>query len=107
MRRYMRLLRYLRPYRWAFVGSVVAAVFASLLDGFTFALLIPLLRVLFDVGAALPDAQTTVERMVDVAVGGWILDDDSVASLRNIVLLVLGATAAKNIGAGGESTGRR
>ena len=98
MRRYGRLLEYLRPYRWPFVGSVVAASFASMLDGFTFALLIPLLRVLFDVGAAVPDAPTAVERVIDLAVGGWILDDSNVAALRNIVLVILGATAAKNVG---------
>ena len=63
MRRYGRLLEYLRPYRWPFVGSVVAASFASMLDGFTFALVIPLLRVLCDVGAAVPDAPTAVERV--------------------------------------------
>ena len=98
MRRYGRLLAYLGPYRWAFAGSVAAASFASVLDGFTFALLIPLLRVLFDVGAAVPDAPTAVERVIDLAVGSWILGDSDLASLRNIVLVILGATAAKNVG---------
>ena len=99
MRRYGRLLEYLRPYRWPFVGSVVAASFASMLDGFTFALLIPLLRVLFDVGAAVPDAPTAVERVIDLAVGSWILGDSNLVALRNIALVILGATVAKNIGA--------
>ncbi len=98
MRRYGRLLEYLRPYRWPFVGSVVAASFASMLDGFTFALLIPLLRVLFDVGAAVPDAPTGVERVIDLAVGSWILGDSNLVALRNIALVILGATVAKNIG---------
>jgi subfamily B ATP-binding cassette protein MsbA len=98
MRRYVRLLAYLGPYRLAFAGSSAAAVFASVLDGFTFALLIPLLRVMFGVGAALPEAQTAVERVVDVAVGGWILGGDPASSLRNIILLILGATAVKNVG---------
>ncbi len=98
MRRYARLLEYLKPYRWAFIGSVAATSFASVLDGFTFVLLIPLLRVLFDVGAAVPDAPTVVERVIDLAVGSWILGDSNIASLRNIVLVILGATAAKNVG---------
>ena len=98
MRRYGRLLEYLRPYRWPFVGSVVAASFASMLDGFTFALLIPLLRVLFDLGAAVPDAPTAVERVIDLAVGSWILGDSNLAALRNIALVILAATAAKNVG---------
>ncbi len=98
MRRYARLLEYLKPYRWAFIGSVSETSFASVLYGFTFALLIPLLRVLFDVGAAVPDAPTVVERVIDLAVGSWILSDSNIASLRNIVLVILGATAAKNVG---------
>ena len=98
MGRYKRLLGYLWPHRRAFAGSMAAAVFASVLDGFTLALLIPLLRVLFEVGTALPEAQTAVERIVDVAVGGWILGDGQASSLRNIVLLVLGVTALKNVG---------
>ncbi len=98
MRRYARLLEYLKPYRWAFIGSVAATSFASVLDGFTFVLLIPLLRVLFDVGAAVPDAPTVVERVIDLAVGSWILGDSNIATLRNIVLVILGATAAKNVG---------
>jgi len=98
MGRYKRLLAYLLPYRLAFAGSLAAAVFASVLDGFTFVLLIPLLRVMFGVGSALPEAQTMVERVVDVAVGGWILGGDAASSLRNIILLILGATALKNVG---------
>jgi subfamily B ATP-binding cassette protein MsbA len=77
---------------------MAAAVIASVLDGFTLALLIPLLRVLFEVGTALPEVQTAVERIVDVAVGGWILGDGHASSLRNIVLLILGVTALKNVG---------
>jgi subfamily B ATP-binding cassette protein MsbA len=98
VRRYGRLLGYLRSYRWVFVGSLAAATAASVLDGFTFALLIPLLRVLFNVGAALPEAQTVVERVINFVAGSWILADETGSSLRNIIFLILGATVVKNIG---------
>ena len=89
MGRYARLLAYLRPYRGWFAISLVAASVASVLDGFTFALLIPLLRVLFDVGAAVAETPTVVERGIDAVASGWINTNDPVVTLRNIVLLVL------------------
>ncbi|MCZ6915953.1 MAG: ABC transporter ATP-binding protein [Gemmatimonadetes bacterium] len=97
MGRYARLLAYLRPYRGWFAISLVAASVASVLDGFTFVLLIPLLRVLFDVGAAVAETPTVVERGIDAVASGWINTNDPVTSLRNIVLLVLAATALKNV----------
>ncbi|MBI2614678.1 MAG: hypothetical protein HYW52_03155, partial [Gemmatimonadetes bacterium] len=51
MARLRRLLGYLRPYAGAFAAGVLAAVVASALDGFTFALLIPFLRLLFGLPA--------------------------------------------------------
>ena len=98
MRRYRRLLRYLHPYRGAFLISLTAAVVASALDGFTFVLLIPLLRVLFDVGSALAAAPTPIERILDFVAGGVISGDNAAAALRNIVLLILLATVLKNVG---------
>ena len=98
MRRYRRLLAYIRPYRRAFAVSLVAALVASTMDGFTFALLIPLLRLLFDVGAALADVPTGVERVLAWVVGDLINGGgDPAASLRHIVLLVLFAIVVKNL----------
>ena len=57
-----RLFAYLRPYRGVFAASLAAATIASVLDGVTFALLIPFLRVLFGAGTMLPDTPTGVER---------------------------------------------
>ena len=47
MRTELRLLRQVRPYRTPFVLSMVTSVLASLLDGTTVIVLIPLLRLLF------------------------------------------------------------
>lgn len=97
MGRFRRLLRYLGPYRAAFMAAFVAAVVASTLDGFTFALLIPFLRLLFDQGATLPDAATVVERFLDALVGPLVHTGDRWTALRNVVLLILGTVAIKNV----------
>ena len=64
-----RLLGYLRPYRRLFLLSLVGAVVASVLDGFSFSLLIPFLRLLFGAGTALPDAPNVVERVLGAVTG--------------------------------------
>ena len=97
MRRYARLLSYLRPYRGWFAISLVTASVASVFDGFTFALLIPLLRVLFEVGTAVAETPTAVERVIGAVASWWITMDDPLASLRNIVVLILVATVLKNV----------
>ncbi len=97
MRRYARLLSYLRPYRGWFAISLVTASVASVFDGFTFALLIPLLRVLFEVGTAVAETPTAVERVIGAVASWWITTDDPLASLRNIVVLILVATVLKNV----------
>lgn len=96
MGRFRRLLDYLRPYRSVFTVTFVAAVVASTLDGFTFALLIPFLRLLFDAGASLAEAPTLVERVLDATVGNLLYTGDRWSALRNVVLLILGTVAVKN-----------
>jgi subfamily B ATP-binding cassette protein MsbA len=88
---------FIRPYTGALVLTFVAAVLASVLDGFTFALLIPFLRLLFGSGASLAaETPTIVERVLDVVVG-FALTGDRGAALRNVVLCILAAVAVKNM----------
>ena len=89
MERFRRLLGFLRPYTGALAVTLLAAVVASVLDGFTFALLIPFLRLLFGATSAIvSDAPTVVERMLEVFVG-FALSADRVTALRNVVLIIL------------------
>jgi subfamily B ATP-binding cassette protein MsbA len=90
-----RLLGYLRPYAWLFLAGVVAAGIASVLDGFSFTLLIPFLRLLFGSTAA-ADSPSAVDRLLDLVVGRFISAGDTAAALRNIVILILAAVALKN-----------
>jgi subfamily B ATP-binding cassette protein MsbA len=92
-----RLLGFLSPYSGALGLTFIAAVVASVLDGLTFALLIPFLRLLFgSEGGILVEAPTAVERLLD-AVIGFAVGVDRGAALRNIVLFIVAAVAVKNV----------
>ncbi len=97
MQRFRRLLGFLRPYTGALALTLSAAVVASVLDGFTFALLIPFLRLLFGATSAfLTDAPTFVERVLESLVG-FALVVDRTTALRNVVLIILATFFVKNV----------
>ena len=92
-----RLLFFLRPYAPLVALSLVAAAISSALDGFSFILLIPFLRVVF--GATVPDGgmPNAVERLLDGTVG-WLLNDRPVdVAFRNVALIILVVVAVKNV----------
>ena len=97
MQRFRRLLGFLRPYTGALSLTLAAAVVASVLDGFTFALLIPFLRLLFgETSAFLAEAPTALERVLNAMVG-FALSADRVTALRNVVLIILATFVVKNV----------
>ncbi|MBE0595449.1 MAG: ABC transporter ATP-binding protein, partial [Gemmatimonadales bacterium] len=96
MSRYRRLFGFTRPYRPSFAIAFAAAVVASVLDGLTLVLLIPLLRLLFGSGSIAPEGATPVERAMTWAMSG-ILPVDPGAALRTVVLVVLAVVAIKNV----------
>jgi subfamily B ATP-binding cassette protein MsbA len=76
--------------------TVVANLFAALLDGFAIALLIPFLNILFHQPAtAMPKG--VVAQMLDAVVGGRIIPGDEMRSLRNVIILVMIAVILKNL----------
>jgi subfamily B ATP-binding cassette protein MsbA len=97
--RWGRLLGYLRPYARPFAVGVLAAVVASALDGLTFALLIPFLRLLFGLGAAAGAGATAVERVLDALLGAWLPAGRPLVALRNVVLVLLATITLKNLAA--------
>lgn len=97
MRRFNRLLGFLRPYAGILGVTLAAAIVASVLDGLTFALLIPFLRLLFGASHAFAtEAPTFLERTLQLLVG-FALEGDRIDALRNVVLLILAAFAVKNV----------
>src|SRR6266850_820848 len=96
MGRGARLLSLLRPYTLVFVASIAATVISSVLDGFTFVLLIPFLRTLFG-NAALPtDGGSQVETVLNRIAGPFLTGAPEIA-LRNVVIVLLIALLLKNL----------
>ena len=59
-----RLLRLLRPYVPLFAATIGATIVASVLDGFTFVLMIPFLRTLFHQPAIAADGGSAVQALL-------------------------------------------
>ncbi|MGE0552196.1 MAG: ABC transporter ATP-binding protein [Gemmatimonadales bacterium] len=99
MRRHvaLRLLDTARPYTGLFVLGLLATLFASLLDGATMVVLVPLLKALFGTAGALSTDSTTLEaitrRLLDPLIGGR--SPEGVATV--LVLLLVVALLVKNV----------
>ncbi len=96
MARFNRLMGFVRRYAGVLTVTFLAAVVVSVLDGFTFALLIPFLRVVFDTTGGVVDAPTAVERVLE-AIIGFALTENRGTSVRNVVLVILLVIAVKNV----------
>jgi ATP-binding cassette, subfamily B, bacterial MsbA len=87
----LRLLRLVRPYRGLLALGLVTTFLASLLDGFTLVVLIPLLKHLFGTAGQLRPSSTRLEelmnRMVEPLVAGLTPGQ---AAGRLVVILALG-----------------
>ncbi|MGD0483099.1 MAG: ABC transporter transmembrane domain-containing protein, partial [Gemmatimonadales bacterium] len=95
MHRYRQLLGFLRPYLPLFFAALAAAVVSSVLEGFTFVIIIPFLRTVFGNTSALPVAGNAVEWVLKHTVGG-LLEGTPRAALRNVTFLILASFAVKN-----------
>lgn len=97
MSRAGRLAGFVRPYAGLFTGGVAAAVLAAVLDGLTFALLIPFLRILFGLAPTAPVGTSAIERVLADVLGRWLSPQHPLAALRNVVLVLLAVIALKNV----------
>ena len=91
-----RLLKLLRPYRLLFFASILVTVLSSVLEGFTFVLLIPFLRVLFGQQVLPAEGGSAVESLLQKIAGPFLVAGSPDAALRNVVLVVLVALVLKN-----------
>jgi ATP-binding cassette, subfamily B, bacterial MsbA len=87
----LRLLRLVRPYRTLLVLGLVTTSLASLLDGFTLVVLIPLLKHLFGTAGQLRPGSTRLEELMDKLVEPMVAGvGPGQAAGRLVVLLALG-----------------
>lgn len=87
----VRLLRLVQPYRWLLALGLATTFLASLLDGFTLVVLIPLLKSLFGTAGELRPGSTRLEALMDRAVEPLIAGlTPGQAAGRLVVLLALG-----------------
>ena len=97
MMRPRRLLGLLRPYSLQFATTIATTVISSVLDGFTFVLLIPFLRTLFG-NAALPSqGGSQVEAVLNKVAGPFLQAGSPDIALRNVVIILLVALLLKNL----------
>src|SRR2546427_5502765 len=82
MRSGARLLQLLRPYSLLFTAAILATVLASVLDGFTIALLIPFLRTLFGQQALGPAGGSAVQAVLARLTGALITAGGAPAGRR-------------------------
>jgi ATP-binding cassette, subfamily B, bacterial MsbA len=87
----LRLLRLVRPYRTLLALGLVTTSLASLLDGFTLVVLIPLLKHLFGTAGQLRPGSTRLEELMDKLVEPVVAGvGPGQAAGRLVVLLALG-----------------
>jgi subfamily B ATP-binding cassette protein MsbA len=91
-----RLLGFVRPYRTAVVAGAALSLVASALDGLSFALLIPFLRLLFGLDGPRAPGHSRLEAWLDQSFGALFDAGEPAAALRNLVLLMLSVVAVKN-----------
>ena len=96
MERAERLLAWLRPYRGRFAVALALGLLAALAEGFTYALLLPFLRLLFGAGGAFPEGGSVLERVLRAILGGQLGPVHGVSALAVVLACIAGALLVKN-----------
>ncbi len=91
-----RLWGFVRPHRAKLVGVVSLNAVAAIADVFSFTLLIPFLNALFGKAEIIP-ASGMIGDILSATIGMLLVPGDQMASLRNVILVVLIAVATKNV----------
>jgi len=97
MRLYRRLLVFLRPHTWRLVGNVLLNVLAAALDGIAFTLLIPFLNTLFGLPNAIATDMGWLSRLQEQLIGGYLIPDDPMGSLKSVIIVIIIMVTAKNV----------
>jgi ATP-binding cassette, subfamily B, bacterial MsbA len=100
LKRYLRILSYLKPYTWVFLAAVVATFIFAGLDAFSLALIIPFLSAVFEPGEV-PEGGGASGRLAELMDGtlGRLVDmqGDPQDVIRGVILFILAVFAIKNV----------
>ena len=96
MRTELRLLKLTRPYRGRLALGLVTTFLASLLDGFTLVILIPLLKHLFGTTGALHAGSTQLEAFVDRVTAPLVAGVSAGQAAGRLVVLLVAGLLLKN-----------
>jgi subfamily B ATP-binding cassette protein MsbA len=91
-----RLFRYLAPYRFRFLLGLVTTALASVLDGVTVVLLIPLLQHLFGSAGSLVATSTPLEQLVNSTLAPLLGGVSPGSATVRLVLLLAAGLLLKN-----------
>ncbi len=97
MRIELRLLRLAVPYRVPLAAGLVVTFLASVLDGFTLVILVPLLKHLFGTAGALRTGSTRLEAAVDRLVAPLIAGLSPGAAAGRLVMVLVAGLLLKNV----------
>lgn len=95
-----RLAALLRPHLPLVLGAVAATAAFAVLDASVYVLLIPFVDALFAAGGAgpAPSAHNRMDHFLDLTVHRWVdLGGDPLDAVGRVMILLLGAMAAKNL----------
>ncbi len=91
-----RLWTFVRPHQLKLVAVVVLNAVAAVADVFSFTLLIPFLNALFGKDNILP-ATGLIRDLLSATIGALLVPDAPMASLRNVIMVILVAVTVKNL----------
>ena len=97
MRAELRLLRLIQPYRHLLGLGLATTFLASLLDGFTLILLVPLLRYLFGTSGSLQTGSTQLDAFVDRLVEPLVAGLQPGQAAGRLVVLLVAGLVLKNV----------
>jgi len=94
---YRRLFGFLRPHTARMAAAMASNMFASVLDGFAFTLLIPFLNALFAQRELIPADLGWLARIQERVLGTLLDPSQPLASLRGVIFVMLALVLVKNV----------
>ncbi|WP_337169316.1 ABC transporter ATP-binding protein [Gemmatimonas aurantiaca] len=90
-----RLWQFVGPHKGKLFAVVVLNAAAAVADVFSFTLLVPFFNAFFKTDQLLPSTGT-IGRVLNATIGFLLDEQDRMGSLRNVMLIVIGAVTLKN-----------